>query len=69
MDNFNKEIDEYHGALINKEMYAREFLNMKHQEMGYEVRNIQIVLDSVISECTAIAEALSSGLGRRRTDR
>ena len=57
--NFNKEIDEYHGALINKEMYAREFLYIKDEETGYNFRNIQIVLDSIISECTAIAEALS----------
>jgi hypothetical protein len=65
-NNFNKEVNAYQGTLIDKESYARAFLDVIHRNVGYDFGKINIVLDSVIAECTAIAEALSTDSGRRR---
>jgi hypothetical protein len=64
--NFNKEISVYHGTLIDKEFYTREFLKLTHEKLGYDFAKIGVVLDSIIAECSAIAEAISTGSGRRR---
>jgi hypothetical protein len=56
--NYKKEIDIYHGALDNKEVYIKAFLKQTSQSIlanSYDISKIRTVLDSLISECHLIA--------------
>jgi hypothetical protein len=56
--NHKESVDTYHGALEFKEVYSKEFLKQTAEtlvEGAYDVRKIEVVLDSLVAECVAIA--------------
>lgn len=59
--NYKRETDTYHGALENKESYAKAFLELRpdtFDRSNYNCDRISFVLDALIEECTSIANAL-----------
>ena len=55
---YKKNLGIYQGALENKESYGKEFLRLTGETLAagkYDIRKIESVLDSLITECTAIA--------------
>lgn len=58
--NFKKELDCYHGALQNKEVYTKRFLEQRSASAGYDFRKLHAVLDELVKVCVG----MSSGLNR-----
>ncbi len=57
--NYKKEIDRWHGALDHKDTYTRRFLEQSEERIrdgSYDTRKLQIVLNALIREATALAE-------------
>ena len=56
--NYKEALGIYHGALEYKETYAKEFLRQTPQaitDRSYDTSKIEVVLDMLLSECTAMA--------------
>ncbi|TWE23663.1 hypothetical protein FHX69_4954 [Prauserella muralis] len=56
--NHKESLDTYHGALEFKEVYSKEFLKQTAETLTegmYDVRKIEVVLDSLVAACVAIA--------------
>lgn len=56
--NYKKELDDYHGALEQKEDYTKTFLKQTPEAIAsgaYDARKIRIALDALVSECSSIA--------------
>jgi hypothetical protein len=53
---FSHKIGEYHGELINKESYARAFLDQRRLLDSYRYDNIAAVLDSIVAAAIAMRE-------------
>ena len=54
--NYKKDLGFYHGALEYKESYAKAFLEQTPETITeYDVSNIQVVLDYLVTTCTEIA--------------
>lgn len=56
--NYKKSLGTYQGALEYKESYSKEFLKQTAETLVaglYDVRRIEVVLDRLVAECTAIA--------------
>jgi hypothetical protein len=54
---FNRELERYQGELQHKTQYMKDFLRLRHLDKAYQRRRIDTVLDALIQECVAIAEA------------
>jgi len=64
--NYNAAVDAYHGELINKELYTRNFLNQRNRDEGYDYEKIASVLDMIVKNCVLMREAtLNKELGDR----
>lgn len=56
--NYKKSLGIYHGALEYKDFYSKEFLRQTAETLAlgaYDTHKIESVLDSLISECIAVA--------------
>ena len=56
--NYKKDLDDYHGALEQKEDYTKTFLKQTPEAIAsgaYDARKIRIALDALVSECSSIA--------------
>lgn len=53
---FNRELDVYHGELQHKTQYMKDFLQLKTPSVRYNSKKIELVLDSLVSQCVSIAE-------------
>ncbi|HEY1940355.1 MAG TPA: HEPN/Toprim-associated domain-containing protein [Candidatus Angelobacter sp.] len=53
---FNEKLGCYHGVLIGKERYAREFLSLRRREPHYNFEKIKRVLDLIFLECVQLVE-------------
>jgi hypothetical protein len=54
---FSRERGIYQGELQHKTQYMKNFLEMRRPEKVYDSRRIDAVLDTLVKECVAIAEA------------
>lgn len=52
---YNHALGVYQGELIHKDVYARRFMELRVRENGYDFSKIEVVLDSIVGECTSIA--------------
>lgn len=52
---YNQKIDSYQGELLNKNLYTKQFLSLKNKDVNYDFSKLEILLDSIISECIIIA--------------
>ncbi len=56
--NYKRELEVYQGALEYKDFYAKEFLKQTTGTIAngsYDASRMEIVLDLIVAECTAIA--------------
>ncbi|WP_434340636.1 HEPN/Toprim-associated domain-containing protein [Motilimonas cestriensis] len=53
--NYREDTQCYHGSLIAKDKCKKEFLKQNEIVSGYDYRKLERILDSIILECTAIA--------------
>ena len=56
--NYKEALGIYHGALEHKEAYAKDFLRLTQEAItggSYDTSKIEVVLDTLLSECTAMA--------------
>lgn len=61
--NYKQELGTYHGALQDKETYAKAFLKQTSETLAtesYDVGKLRAVLDALVSECSSMASELSS---------
>lgn len=52
---FNEKLGCYHGVLIGKETYARQFLSLRRKEPRYDFERIGYVLDMIFRQCVHLA--------------
>jgi hypothetical protein len=53
---FCKELGVYHGELLHKTQYMKNFLKLKQPIGSYDTSKIEAVLDALVAECVSIAE-------------
>jgi hypothetical protein len=56
--NYKEDLDDYHGALEQKEDYTKAFLKQTPEAIAsgaYDARKIRIALDALVAECSSIA--------------
>lgn len=58
---YNKRLDCYQGELIQKESFAKLFLDLRCKDEGYNFEGVEAILNSLIKECTAMAVAQAVG--------
>ena len=56
MKNYVKNVDKWHGSLLCKEKYEKEFLKRDRGSIvSYDTKNIEAVLNTIILKCRNIA--------------
>lgn len=55
---FNSRLDRYQGELIDKERFAREFLEQRQRILGYDYSRLEAMLDMIVDACVTMREAV-----------
>lgn len=62
--NFREDAQSYHGSLIFKDRYKRDFLKQSTILSGYNYGKLEKVIDCIVSECTVIVNKASHQTNR-----
>lgn len=54
--NYNPSLEAYHGALVDKDRYKKNFLNQRGKIAGYDYSKIEAVLNMIIKSCVRMRE-------------
>lgn len=49
---YNKRLDLYQGELVEKEKFAKLFMDLRSKETGYNFEGLEAILDSLMAQCT-----------------
>ncbi len=69
--NYNKDLKQYQGSLINKEIYVKKFIEAHNNNLldknkrKYDTKKIEYLLDYIIQECSILSSKTEFHLGSR----
>ena len=68
--NYNKDLNQYQGALMNKQDYIKKFQSHRNKFLGegkekYNTKKLEYLLDYIIKECSILASEIQNPLDNR----